>query len=128
MGYLDLNAAYAQAAPLDAFTGHAAARGEATEFSALEWTTILLSRRDGLSSLGRPGWLARLAGRLFGIDPKSRLADTKLESLRRFAVLAWHHGYNVPKSEFIAFKQSGFSMAQAETLLASVAIARTDRR
>jgi hypothetical protein len=128
MGYLDLNAAYAQAAPLDAFTGLAAKRGEVTEFSTLEWTTILLARRDGVSSLARPGRVARFLGRLFGIDAKSRLADGKLEALRRFAVFSWQHGYNVPKSELGAFKDAGYSALQAETLLASVAIARADRR
>ncbi|MDO6416893.1 hypothetical protein Q4F19_21090 [Sphingomonas sp. BIUV-7] len=127
MGYLDLNAAYAQAAPLDAFTGHAAARGEVAEFSPLEWTTILFSRRDGLSSLSAPGRLSRLMSRLFGLEHKPQLADTRLEALRRFAVLAWHSGYNVAKSELLAFKAAGYSTAQAETLLASVAIARTDR-
>ncbi|PZU09588.1 hypothetical protein [Sphingomonas sp.] len=128
MGYLDLNAAYAQSAPLEAFTGHANARGEVAEFSPLEWTTILFSRRDSLSSLGEPGRIARFLGRLFGIDPKPRLADARLEALRRFAVLSWHHGYNVPKSELGAFKQAGYSVSQAETLLASIAIARSDRR
>ncbi|QJU58616.1 hypothetical protein HL653_13340 [Sphingomonas sp. AP4-R1] len=127
MGYLDLNAAYAQTPPLDAFTGHAAARGEVAEFSPLEWTTILMSRRDGLSSLGTPGRFARFLGRLFGIDHKPRLADARLEALRRFAVLSWVHGYNVPKSEFGVFKAAGYSMSQAETLLASVAITRADR-
>ncbi len=127
MGYLDLNAAYARTAPLEAFTGNAAARGEVADFSPLEWTTILLSRRDGLSSLGKPGRIARFLGRIFGIDPKSRLADVKLEALRRFAVFSWHHGYNVPKSEFGAFKEAGYSVAQCETLLASVAVARADR-
>jgi hypothetical protein len=127
MGYLDLNAAYAQTAPLEAFTGNAAARGEVADFSPLEWTTILFSRRDGLSSLGKPGRIARFLGRMFGIDSKSRLADAKLEALRRFAVFSWHHGYNVPKSEFAAFKTAGYSMAQAETLLASIAVARADR-
>jgi hypothetical protein len=127
MGYLDLNAAYAPSAPLDAFTGHATARGEVAEFSPLEWTTILLSRRDRLSSLGKPSRIARFLGRLFGIDLKPRLADVKLEALRRFAVFSWQRGYNVPKSEFVTFRNAGFSAAQAETLLASIAIARADR-
>jgi hypothetical protein len=127
MGYLDLNAAYGQAAPLDAFTGHATARGEAAEFSALEWTTILFARRDGLSSLAAPGRFTRLVRRLFGLAAKPRLADARLEALRRFAIFAWEHGYNAPKSELIAFKNAGYTVAQAETLLASIAIARTER-
>lgn len=127
MGYLDLNAAYAQAAPLEAFTGHANARGEASEFSPLEWTTILFSRRDGLASVAMPGRLSLLARRLFGLPEKSRLADARLEALRRFAVFGWSYGYNVPKSELKAFKEAGFSAAQAETLLASITIARAER-
>lgn len=127
MGYLDLNAAYGHAAPLDAFTGAAAQRGEAEEFSALEWTTILLSRRDSLSSLSPPGRWSRLVSRVFGLSIKSRLADARLEALRRFSVFAWHQGYNVPKSEFAAFRDAGYLTSQAETLLASVAVARSDR-
>ena len=127
MGYLDLNAVYAQTAPLDAFTGHATARGEVAEFSPLEWTTILFSRRDGVSSLAAPGFFTRMMSRLFGLQPKPHLADARLEALRRFAIFAWGHGYNVPKSELIAFKQAGYTAAQAETLLASIAIARTER-
>ena len=127
MGYLDLNTAYAHAMPLDAFRSPAVERGEVAAFSALEWTTILLARRDGLSSLARPGIVSRLMSRLFGFAVKQGLADARLEALRRFAVLAWAHGYNVPKSGIIAFKEAGFTMAQAETLLASVAVARTNR-
>lgn len=127
MGYLDLNAAYAHAAPLDAFTGNAARRGEAAEFSPLEWTTILLARRDGLCSLAERSRLSRLFERLFGVAGKPRLADARLEALRRFAVLAWHQGYNVAKSELAMFREAGFSASQAETLLASVAVARADR-
>lgn len=128
MGYLDLNKAYAQAAPMEAFTGSATERGEAAEFSPLEWTTILFSRRDGMSSLSAPGRLARLIGRLFGLSTKPQLADGRLEALRRFAIFAWQYGYNVPKSEFGTFKGAGYSAAQAETLLASIAVARVERK
>lgn len=128
MGYLDLNTAYAHAMPLDAFRSPAVERGEVAAFSPLEWTTILLARRDGLASLAAPGLISRVVARLFGFAVKRGLADAKLEALRRFAVLAWAHGYNVPKSGLIAFKEAGFTVAQAETLLASVAVARTSRR
>ena len=72
--------------------------------------------------------MGRFLRRLFGIQAKPRLADQRLEALRRFAVFSWQYGYTVPKSELGALKDAGFSALQAETLLASVAIARADRR
>ena len=99
-----------------------------TDFSPLEWTVIAFSRRDSLSSLSAPGPVARALGSLFGLGRQSTLADERLEALRRIAVHAWHRGYTLPVSEIKRFLSAGFSTGQYETLLASVASKRLERR
>jgi len=88
-------------------------------FSALEWLVIGLARRDRLSSLEQQGPLARAMRGLVGLGTASRLADERLEQLRRMAVLAWHRGWRLPDSEIGAFLGL-FSKGQLETLMASV--------
>ena len=88
-------------------------------FSALEWLVIGVARQDPLSSLEEPGRLARAMRSLFGLGTRSRLAEGRLERLRRLAVLAWHRGWRLPESEVAEFLRE-FSAAQLETLLAAV--------
>jgi len=97
-------------------------------FSALEWTTIALARRDSLASLRQPGRLSRAVGSLFGIGEQTRLADPALETLRRLAVNAWHYGYRLPVSEIKAFLAAGFTVDQLESLLDSIGQARISER
>jgi len=99
-----------------------------TGLSALEWTVVALARRDGLSSLATPGPVSRAFGSLFGLGRKSSLADPRLEALRRLAVHVWHYGYTLPVSEIKRFLAAGFSTAQFEIVLASVAPRRGQRR
>ncbi|MBU3078525.1 hypothetical protein KOF26_11650 [Sphingomonas sp. XMGL2] len=126
MAYMDFNAAYAAPA-LVAPAPQAEEVLERTGFSPLEWKVIALAHRDRLSSLAEPGPLSRALGSVFGLGTSSRLADPKLEAVRRLAVHAWHKGYALPVSELEAFKAEGFTIAQAETLLASVGTARATR-
>lgn len=75
--------------------------------------------------------MSRALGSLFGRGPSSRLADPKLEALRRAAVLARHRGFALPMSEIHHFHSVGFSEAQMETLVTSVTgmrVGRTDQR
>lgn len=121
MAYMDFSgflAASASGAPTTA----------PARFSPLEWTTILLSRSDSLSSLREPGRFSRALGGLFGLGTKTRLSDPALEALRRLAVNAWHHGYALPASEMAAFLSAGFSNAQLDLALASIAKSRDARR
>jgi len=100
----------------------------ATGFSALEWLVVALAQRDHLSSLRQPGRIGAALSRLFGGNgSEPRLANPRLEALRRFAVLAWHRGHNVAASEFAAFRAAGFTSGQAEALLESVLGARAAR-
>ena len=99
-----------------------------TGFSALEWLVIALARRDHLGSLREPGRIGSALSRIFGGRGESRLANPRLEALRRVAVLAWHHGYNVPRSELAALFATGFSQDQAELLIDNVIGRRAARR
>ena len=94
-------------------------------FDRHEWEVIVLARQDGLASLREPSRLAVLLDRLFGAGINRRLANPRLEALRRFAVLAWHHGYALPVSAMKAFKEAGYSLDHVELLLASISVGRT---
>ncbi len=94
-------------------------RVEAT-FSALEWSVIALAQRDPLSTLRAPGRVAKAMGSLFGTSQDSRLADERLEALRRMAVLAWRKSWNVPTAKLRAFKAAGFTIEHYEALQVSV--------
>ena len=99
---------------------------EAT-LSALEWSVVAVARGDRLSSLREPSRLSIALGTVFGGKPNPRLADTRLEALRRMAVLSWHYGYVVASTEIRAFEAAGYSLDQYEILLASISVARVRR-
>lgn len=94
-------------------------------FSALEWQVVAIAQRDRLSSLEAPSRLSVALGMIFGGQRGNpRLADPRLEALRRLSVHAWHRGYAVPASEIRAFHAAGFTADQYETLLASISRGR----
>ena len=85
--------------------------------TALEWRVVMLARQDGIASLSanpRPG---RLRALLFGTRPDPRLADPRLEALRRVAVHAWHHGLAVPAAEVARFTDAGFGAAALQRVV-----------
>jgi hypothetical protein len=100
-------------------------------FSALEWSVVMLARHDRPSSLREPGRAAKFLGRIFGEAFNRRLADPRLEALRRMAVLTWHHSYSIPKAELQAFFAAGYSADHYELLgkrVAEVHVARLFRK
>ena len=101
---------------------------QAPHFSGLEWSVIALAERDRIASLKEPGRMASALARLFGTERSSRLADDRLEALRRIAVLAWHYGWALPFSELRAFFAAGFSNDHYEMLQLSIARGRNSRR
>ena len=95
-------------------------------FSALEWSVIALAQRDRLSSLAQPGRVSVALGKVFGgRGHNPRLADPRLEALRRLAVLSWHRGFGVPGNEVSAFLAAGFTPDHYETMLVSISAARS---
>ncbi len=100
MAYLDVpfpRAAAAQTAAAGSTAVSVTEQASAVaRFSALEMQVIAIAKRDPPSSLRRPGVLWAVLGTLFGRH-NPRLADARLEALRRMAVLSWRRGYSMPR-------------------------------
>ena len=120
-----LNFATLQGSPIATPDDVTVAPRTQTGLSALEWQVVAIAQHDRLSSLEKPGKLATALTMIFGGQrPNPELADTRLEALRRLAVLAWHKGYTVPRAAIRAFHEAGFTTEQYETLLASISRGR----
>ena len=105
-----------------------AATSPPARLGALEWSVVAMAERDRLSSVREPSRFISALNAIFGIKPPNRLANDRLEALRRIAVLAWHYGWNVPKSELAAFIEAGFSTDHFELIQNSIGQARAARR
>ena len=90
------------------------------DFTQLEWQVVDIAQRDRLSSINRPGPIARAFRWAFGGAVKTALSDPRLEALRRIAVLSWYRGFAVAPAEVRAFLAAGFTLDQYETLLARI--------
>jgi hypothetical protein len=96
--------------------------------SALEWSVVELAQRDTLSSLRTPGRIATALAVLFGGRSDNRLADPRLEALRRVSVHAWYHGFAIPESEIEGFYSAGFTPDHLELVVTSISRGRSQRR
>lgn len=96
--------------------------------SALEWSIVAMAEWDGIGSIRERSRFISALGSLFGLARKNRLANDRLETLRRVAILAWRYRWNVPKSEVAAFLAAGFSAEQYELIQTSIGEARSARR
>ena len=96
--------------------------------SALEWSVVAMAEHDRLSSIREPSRFIAALGSLFGVRRTNRLANERLEALRRIAILAWRYRWNVPKSELASFFAAGFTADQYELLQNSIGQARSARR
>jgi hypothetical protein len=99
----------------------------AARLSALEWSIVAMAERDSVSSLREPGRFLSALQSIFGIRRVNRLANDKLEALRRVAVHAWHFRWNVPDSELQEFLSAGYSLDQYQLVQLSIAQARAGR-
>jgi len=95
--------------------------------TALEWSIVAMAEKDTVSSLREPSRFVAALGSLFGIRRPNRLANDRLEALRRLAVHAWHYRWNVPESELRHFLAAGFTEDQYQLVQNSIAKARTNR-
>lgn len=125
MAYLNFNEIQGAPAPVPALVAEPAS----ASLTALEWSVVAIARKDGLSSLSAPGRLSIALGVVFGGTlPNPRLADERLEALRRVAVLGWHFGYTIPTEELRAFLAAGFTLDQYELVQDSIGRARAAAR
>jgi hypothetical protein len=95
--------------------------------TALEWSVVAMAEKDGLSSLREPSRFLAALGSVFGARRPNRLANERLEALRRLAVHAWLYRWNVPDSELRDFLAAGFTLDQYHLVQNSIAQARTRR-
>jgi hypothetical protein len=94
----------------------------------VERDVLLASRRDRPASLKRTGLLGRWGNRLFGFEEVNRLADPRLEALRRFAVLLRRRGERLSAQEGARILAAGFSPAQVAEVRRLVENERMPRR
>ncbi|HVU31579.1 MAG TPA: hypothetical protein VHE36_14375 [Sphingomicrobium sp.] len=88
-------------------------------FTALEWSVIRLARIDRLWTIRAQGVLRRFWNRLVGrANPK--LANPRLEALRKMAVLSWHFGFTIPGDDLADFLSAGFTLDQYELMAGSI--------
>ena len=98
----------------------AVAAASSSSFSDLEWSVIRLARIDSLWTVRPAGRLRRAWNGFVGrVNPE--LANPRLEALRRMAVLSWHYGFTVAGQAVADFISAGFSIAQYELLVRSIA-------
>lgn len=88
-------------------------------FTRDEWGALHIGAGDRLATLRRPGRYTLLLHRLFGVRSANRLADPRIETLRRTAVLL-HWCKALPPSDKAAFHDAGFSEDQLAIVKALV--------
>ncbi|MEO5774442.1 MAG: hypothetical protein ABIQ32_10045 [Sphingomicrobium sp.] len=96
-------------------------------FSDLEWSIVAMAESDRVASLREPNRFWAVVGVLFGLRPANRLANDRLEALRRTAVLTWRERSIIPQTEVEAFLRAGFSPAQLELLQDTIVELRGQR-
>jgi hypothetical protein len=93
-------------------------------FTPLEWSAVALGRGDGLSTIRLPNRISMILNLLFGARQNPRLADPRLEALRRIAVLSRHYGASIHEGEIHAFIAAGYTLRQYELVVLSSGSAR----
>lgn len=86
----------------------------AAPLSTLEQTVVALAAFDHRRTVEPAGRFCRFLYDVFGGSPSTKLANDRLEALRRFAVLYHYDGANVDPNERSAFLAAGFD-CEAET-------------
>jgi hypothetical protein len=94
----------------------------------VERDVLLASRRDRVSSLGSKTLFSRWSTRLFGVRTSNRLADPRLEALRRFAVLLRNRGESLPSAEQRRIVLAGFSPVQVAEVRRLIEAERSPHR
>lgn len=94
----------------------------------VERDVLLASRHDRVSSLDSKSLPGRWIARIFGIESANRLADPRLEALRRFAVLLRRRGNRLAPAEQTRFVAAGFGPAQVAEVRRLIEAGRPARR
>ena len=111
-------------APAGELSKAAATQLLAPAFTALELSIIRLARTDRMWTVREVGPFRRLwRGIIARGNP--RLANDRLEALRKMAVVAWHFGARAPVTAIRKFLFAGFTRSHVEQLLATIEASRT---
>lgn len=86
--------------------------GSRRPLSDLEGQTVFLSLRDGRLSVGQPTWTCRMLTIVVGHHRQNRMADPRLEALRRYSVLYRLDGPRIGAAELGLLNSAGFSLSQ----------------
>ena len=86
----------------------------------LDWQVVEMAKADGPRSLRSDGFLTRLSRDMFGLPIARKLADEKLEALRRFCVRAWFWDL-IRTREVRALVEAGYTSIDVFQILAHVA-------
>ena len=105
---------------------HGAAAAPRDQLTALEWSVVAIARKDSRASLREPGRFSTALRALFK-QPNPKLADERLEALRRVAVLTWRDGYTIPSRELRSFLAAGFTAVQYEAMVDGIGAAKSRR-
>lgn len=110
MAYLDLSVDLPRAAIAAPVRGPVdEVRAAASQVTPLERRVVRLAFADARSSLETPGWIATMMRRLFSVKSVNRLADPRLEALRRFVVMYRMCGEALPVEEVDRLLGAGFA-------------------
>ena len=88
--------------------------------AGLEWRVVEIARSDGPRSIVPDGRLKMLLREFFGLPIARKLANEKLEALRRFCVRAWF--WDVIRTRDVkALLEAGYTSLDLFQILAHVA-------
>ena len=86
----------------------------------LDWQEIGLARADGPRSINPDGRFARFLRDFLGLPTPQKLANEKLDALRRFCVRAWFWDL-IPTRDVRALMEAGYTSVDVFQILAHVA-------
>ena len=86
----------------------------------LDWQVIGMARSDGPRSINPDGRFTRFLRDFFGLPIARKLANEKLETLRRFCVRAWFWDL-IRTREVRALVEAGYTSVDVFQILAHVA-------
>ena len=86
----------------------------------LDWRVVEIAREDGPRSLNPDGLLTRFLRDFFGLPAARKLANERLEALRRFSVRAWYWDM-VRTKDLRMLMDAGYSSSAVFQILAHVA-------
>jgi len=85
-----------------------------------EWRVVEIARSDGPRSINPDGGFTKFLRDFFGLPIARKLANEKLEALRRFCVRAWY--WDLIRSRDVrAVMEAGYTSADVFQILAHVA-------